>query len=140
MLKQILENFKDNWNEIYKQLEELREKLKKKEEDLSYGLSKAKRPYLNLFAKELFGKVEDLNEDEIELVLRLTKDIYEVVQRETSVSNYGETKVTRLRFEKELQDVLLENFNNIDKIMNNDDKLILQIVEIAEANRRKNAL
>lgn len=140
MLKQILENFKDNWNEIYKQLEELREKLKKKEEDLSYGLSKAKRPYLNLFAKELFGKVEDLNEDEIELVLRLTKDIYEVVQRETSVSNYGETKVTRLRFEKELQDVLLENFNNIDKIMNNDDKLILQIVEIAEANRRNNAL
>ena len=30
MLKKILEQFKDNWDEIYKQLEELREKLKKK--------------------------------------------------------------------------------------------------------------
>lgn len=30
MLKKILEQFKDNWDEIYKQLEALREKLKKK--------------------------------------------------------------------------------------------------------------
>jgi len=51
MLKKILEQFKENWDEIYKQLEKLREKLKKKEEDLSYGLSKEQKPYLNFFVR-----------------------------------------------------------------------------------------
>lgn len=141
MLKKILEQFKDNWDEIYKQLEELREKLKKKEEDLSYGLSRLQKPYLNLFAKELFGKVEDLKEDEIELVVRLTKDIYEVVEREIGAKYYGETKATKLRFEMELQDVLLsEEFSKVDKIVKNYKNLILQVVEIAEANKNDNAL
>lgn len=141
MLKKILEQFKDNWDEIYKQLEALREKLKKKEEDLSYGLTRNQKPYLNLFAKELFGKVEDLKEDEIELVVRLTKDIYEVVERETSAKYYGETKATKLRFEMELQDVLLsEEFCKVDKVVKNYKSLILQIVEVAEAHKDDNEL
>jgi len=141
MLKKILEQFKDNWDEIYKQLEELREKLKKKEEDLSYGLTRTQKPYLNLFAKELFGKVEDLKEDEIELVVRLTKDIYEVVERETSAKYYGETKATKLRFQMELQDVLLsEEFCKVDQVVKNYKSLILQIVEVAEAHKNDNEL
>lgn len=141
MLKKILEQFKENWDEIYKRLEELRGKLKKKEEDLSYGLTRIQKPYLNLFAKELFGKVENLQDDEIELVVRLTKNIYEVVERETSAKYYGETKATKLRFEMELQDVLLsEEFCKVDKIVKNYKSFILQIVEVAEANKNDNAL
>jgi type I restriction enzyme R subunit len=104
-------------------------------------LSRAQKPYLNLFAKELFGKVEDLKEDEIELVVRLTKDVYEVVEREMGAKYYGETKATKLRFEMELQDILLsEEFCKVDKIVKNYKGLILQIVEIAEANKNDNKL
>jgi len=141
MLKKILEQFKDNWDEIYKQLEELREKLKKKEEDLSYGLSRAQKPYLNLFAKELFGKVENLKEDEIELVVRLTKGVFEVIERETSAKYFWDSKPAKLRLQSEIQQVLLsQEFCKVDKIVKNYKSLILQAVEIAEANKNDNKL
>lgn len=139
-LKKILEQFKENWDEIYKQLEELRKKLKQKEQELSYGLSKKQRPYLNLFAKELFGKIEELDDDEVEIIVRLTKSIYEVIERETTAKYFWDSKPAQLRLQKELQIVLFsEEFYNIDKINKKIEKnyknLILQIIEIAEANR-----
>lgn len=141
MLKKILEQFKDNWDEIYKELEALREKLKQKEEDLSYGLSREQKPYLNLFAKELFGKVEELNDDEIELIVRVTKDVYEVVQRETSATYFWDSKPARLRLRSEIQQVLLsEEFAKVEKIVKNYKSLILQVVEIAEANKNDTSL
>jgi len=141
MLKKILEQFKDNWDEIYKELEALREKLKQKEEDLSYGLGLEQKPYLNLFAKELFGKIEDLNDDEVELVVRVTKDIFEVVQRETSAAYFWESKPARLRLQSEIQQVLLsEEFSKVEKIVKNYKSLILQVVEIAEAKKNDTKL
>ena len=141
MLKKILEQFKENWDEIYKELEALREKLKEKEEELSYGLSREHKPYLNLFAKELFGKIEGLDEAEIELVVRITKNIFEIVQRETSAAYFWESKPARLRLQSELQQVLLsEEFAKIEKIVQNYKKIILQVVEIAEANRNDTKL
>jgi len=141
MLREILEQFKDNWNEICRKLEELREKLKRKEEDLSYGLSRTKKPYLNLFAKELFSKVEDLKDDEIELVVRLTKSIYEVIERETTAKYFWDSKPAKLRLQSEIQQILLsEEFYKVDKIVKNYKNLILQIVEIAEANKNDNEL
>lgn len=134
MLKKILEQFKENWEEIYKQLEELRAKLKKKEEELSYGLSREQKPYLNLFAKELFGKIEDLNEDQIEVVVRLTKDVYEVVERETSAKYFWDSKPAKLRLQSEIQQVLLsEEFSKVEAIVKKYKSLILKIVEIAES-------
>ena len=54
---------------------------------------------------------------------------------------YGETKATKLRFQMELQDVLLsEEFCKVDKVVKNYKSLILQIVEVAEAHKNDNEL
>lgn len=89
----------------------------------------------------MFGKVEDFKEDEIELVVRLTKDVYEVVERETNAKYFWDSKPARLRLQSEIQQVLLsEEFCMVDRIVNNYKSLILQIVEIAEANKNDNEL
>lgn len=108
---------------------------------MSYGLSRAQKPYLNLFAKELFGKVEDLKEDEIELVVRVTKSVYAVIERETAAKYFWDSKPAKLRLQSEIQQVLLsEEFCKVDKIVKNYKSFILQTVEIAEANKNDNEL
>ncbi len=137
MLKDILEKFKENWNEIYQKLEELRKKLEQQEKDTSYGLPKHQKPYFNLFAKEVFGKLEDLSEDEIGVCVALTKDIGEIIERETSAKYFWDSKPARLRLQKELQEALLsKEYCGIEKIVTNYKSIIMQVVEIAE--ERKN--
>jgi len=84
----------------------------------------------------LFGKVENLQEDEVELVVRLTKQVYDVIERETSAKYFWDSKPARLRLQSEIQQVLLsEEFCSIEKITKNYKSFILQLVEIAEANQ-----
>ena len=66
-LEEILQNFKGNWKLIYEELEKLREKIKNREKEETYGLDRKKQmPFFRIFKAELFAN-RDLNEDEIAL-------------------------------------------------------------------------
>ena len=54
-LEEILENFKGNWKAIYEELEKLREKIKNREKEETYGLDRKKQmPFFNSFKDYLF--------------------------------------------------------------------------------------
>ena len=80
--------------------------MQQQEKDTSYGLPKHQKPYFNLFAKEVFGKLEDLSEDEISVCVALTKDIGEIIERETNAKYFWDSKPARLRLQKEIQEAL----------------------------------
>lgn len=64
-LEEILQNFKGNWKLIYEELEKLREKIRNREKEETYGLDRKKQmPFFRIFKAELFDN-RDLNEDEI---------------------------------------------------------------------------
>ncbi|WP_375723544.1 HsdR family type I site-specific deoxyribonuclease [Arcobacter sp. KX21116] len=135
MLKKILEQFKENWDEIYKQLEALREKLKQKEEETFHGLKKEYKPYFNLFSQEIFGKIEDLSEDEISLSIRLTKDITAIIEAEETEFLWS-SNPAKARLRMEIQDTLLgADYVGIEAIAKKYKTLILQIMNIAEPNK-----
>ena len=66
-LKTILEEFQDNWNKIYEELEKLRQRIINAGKEPTYGLHRKKQmPIFRMLKKEIFGDAE-LDEDAISL-------------------------------------------------------------------------
>lgn len=103
-LKLILEEYKDNWEKIAKELEGLREEIKKgREAERNFGLDPRKEmPFLGLLKQELFGDipVEKLDEIDIDYLVNLTNDILSVVRKEIQVVDFWNSisKQKRLKF------------------------------------------
>jgi type I restriction enzyme R subunit len=135
MLKNILETEKENWELIYQKLEELRKKLKSEEEKTYSGVDKKYKPFINLLSKNIYNKLEDLNEEEQEVIITLTKNIVEIIERETSMQDFWESRPAQNRLKKELQEVLLsKEFFYKGKIKDNYKTIIRELMEITEAN------
>ena len=63
-LQQIMEEFRGNWKRIYEELEKLREKIRNREKEETFGLDRKKQmPFFRIFKAELFDN-RKLNEDE----------------------------------------------------------------------------
>lgn len=134
-LKNILETYKENWELIYQELEALRKKLKEKEEKSYLGLEKKHKPFIDLLSKNVFDKTESLNEEEQGIIINLTKNITEIIERETSIPDFWESRPAQNRLKKEIQELLLsKDFYNKGKIKDNYKKIIREIMEVAEAN------
>lgn len=134
-LKNILETYKENWELIYQELEALRQKLKDKEEKTYLGLDKKHKPFIDSLSKNIYNKLENLNEKEQGVIITLTKNITEIIERETSMQDFWESKPAQNRLKKELQEILLsKEFFDKGNIKNNYKVIIREIMEIAEAN------
>src|SRR2546425_8334217 len=75
-LERILQEFKDNWDRIYDELEKLRLKILAKEKEQTYGLDRKKQmPIFRMLRAELFDN-RTLNEDEIAQPVNLTQHVF----------------------------------------------------------------
>lgn len=135
-LAEILEQFKDNWDKIYKELEKLRERLKNVENEPSYGLHKKKQmPFFRMFKRECFGDTA-LDDDTIALLVSLTQQIFIVVERELHLTGFWDSIPAKKKLEAELQKVLLSpDFKTIPALIKKRKPLITKVMEMAE---RKN--
>jgi type I restriction enzyme R subunit len=81
-LRTILEQFKDNWQRIYEELEKLRQRVKDADKEPTYGLHKKKQmPFFRMFRRECFGDA-DLNDTIIAQIVSLTQQVFSIVERE----------------------------------------------------------
>ncbi len=131
----IFEESRDNWNEIYEELEKLRERIVNASKEPTYGLHlKKQMPLFRMFKHEIFGE-DNLNEEEISSLVNLTQHIYLTVERKLKLTGFWENIPARNRLKEELQKTLLEpEFLNLPDIIKNRAKLISRIMEIAEKN------
>ncbi len=94
-LKKILKEYKENWEILAKELEKLREELRKgRENEETFGLDpKKEMPFLGLLKREIFGKkqITELAQEDINTLLKLTKDIVDIIRREVSTVNFWES-------------------------------------------------
>lgn len=134
-LAAIFEEFRDNWKQIYEELEKLRAQIINASKEPTYGLHRKKQmPLFRMFKGEVFG-TKDLDDDEIALLVNLTQQIFLVVERELRLTGFWESIPARNKLKAELQKILLApEFKPLPGLVQNRAHIISRIIEIAEKN------
>jgi type I restriction enzyme R subunit len=137
-LEEILKNFKGNWKAIYEELEKLREKIKNREKEQTFGLDRKKQmPFFRIFKAELFEN-RDLNEDEIAQNVNLTQHVFNLVATEIKLTGFWDSTPAQAKLKGELQKLLLSpEFNKLPNIILKRTELISRIMELAKTNHFK---
>ncbi len=134
-LEEILQNFKGNWKLIYEELEKLREKIKNREKEETYGLDRKKQmPFFRIFKAELFEN-RDLSEDEIARNVNLTQHIFNLVATEIKLTGFWDSTPAQLKLKAELQKMMLSpEFKDLPNIILKRNEIISRIMELAKTN------
>ena len=151
-LAAIFEQFRDNWNRIYEELEKLRTRIINTSNEPTYGLHRKKQmPFFRMFQRELFGtekpavdspQVTDErpvytidNDDRISYLVDLTQKIFLAVERELKLTGFWESISARNRLKAEIQQILLApEFSSVSALTKNRARIISRVMEIAEKN------
>ncbi|MYA37196.1 MAG: type I restriction endonuclease subunit R [Gammaproteobacteria bacterium] len=148
----IFEQFRDNWNKIYEELEKLRTRIINASNEPTYGLHRKKQmPFFRMLQRELFG-ADKLNgnlsqvseqhpdydiddEDRISYLVDLTQKITLAVERELKLTGFWESIPARNKLKEEIQKILLApEFTQIPDLKKKRKHIISRIMEIAEKN------
>lgn len=134
-LAAILQAFKDNWQQIYEELEKLRQRIIEAANEPTYGLHKKKQmPFFRMFKTEVFGAAE-LGDDQVGELVDLTQQVFLVVERELKLTSFWESVPARNRLKAEIQQILLSaTFNALPNVVANRNQIISRVMEIAEKN------
>ena len=134
-LAQILEQFKDNWQTIYTELEKLRQRLKNAENEPTYGLHKKKQmPFFRMFKSECFGDIE-LDENQIAQNVALTQQVFIVIEQELQLTGFWESIPASNKLQSEIKKILLSSdFIKLPKIVQNYKHIISRVMELAKKN------
>lgn len=137
-LEEILQNFKGNWKLIYEELEKLREKIKNREKEETYGLDRKKQmPFFRIFKAELFDNRE-LSEDEIARNVNLTQHIFNLITTEIKLTGFWDSTPAQLKLKAELQKMLLSpEFKDLPNIITKRNEIISRLMELAKTNHFK---
>jgi type I restriction enzyme, R subunit len=140
-LQEIIKQFKDNWQKIYEELEKLRQRIRNVAKEPTYGLHRKKQmPFFRILKKEMFDGVEP-SEDNISLLVSLTQEVTEMLERELRLSGFWDNIPARNRLKGELQKVLLSPEMSqalpkeiFRKIFQGHKETITRVMEVAEKN------
>jgi type I restriction enzyme R subunit len=134
-LAEILDEFRNNWQKIYEELEKLRQRIKDADKEPTYGLHKKKQmPFFRMFKREIFedGK---LSEDQISSTVELTQQIFYAVECELRLTGFWESIPARNKLKSEIQKLLLSpEFMGLPGIVKKRDQIISRCMELAEKN------
>ncbi|PEW48223.1 restriction endonuclease subunit R [Bacillus thuringiensis] len=134
-LAQILEEFAGNWNKIYEELEKLREKIKNRENEATYGLDRKKQmPFFRIFRAEIF-ETENLTENQIVQNVNLTQDVFNLVRNEIELTGFWDSPPAQSKLKAELQRLLVsKKYIILPNIRKKYKHLISRIMELAKVN------
>lgn len=141
-MSKIFEEFRNNWQKIYDELEKLRQRIKDAENEPTYGLHKKKQmPFFRMFKRELNlanepGPAYEGQEDErISLLVNLTQQVFLVVERELRLTGFWESIPARNKLKAEIQQILTSpDFVQVPGVFANRAQIISRVVELAEKN------
>jgi type I restriction enzyme R subunit len=134
-LSQILEEFRDNWNRIYEELEKLRRRIIDASNEPTYGLHRKKQmPIFRMLKKELYADGA-LDDDAITLLVSLTQELSDEVERELRLTGFWESIPARSKLKADIQRTLLQpEYVKVPGLVQNRVRIISRLMEIAEKN------
>jgi type I restriction enzyme R subunit len=133
-LSLILEDFKDNWNKIYEELEKLRNRLVNADQEPTYGLHRKKQmPFLRMLRRETYVDGA-LDEDEVASLVDLTQRVFNAFERELRLTGFWESLPARNKLRAEIQRILLSpEASSIPGLVPNRAHIISRVMELAES-------
>lgn len=133
-LARIFEEFRDNWNRIYEELEKLRKRIINAGREPTYGLHRKKQmPFFRMLRRETFGDAA-LDDDQIAKLVDLTQQVYNVVERELKLMGFWESIPARNKLRAEIQKVFLApECAGIPGLVANRAHIISRVMELAES-------
>lgn len=106
-LSKILTTFKDNWEEIYKLLEDLRRRMREAQEEDTKGLNrKTQMPIYRKLNTLIYDKRTDLTDDEINFLIIWTKEIYGMLKTELALIGFWNSPASKSKLTGEIQNYL----------------------------------
>ena len=131
----IFQDFQDNWIRIYEELEKLRQRIIDARKEPTYGLHRKKQmPFFRSFKREVFGESEP-GEDEISILVALTKEVFQAVKRELKLIGFWESIPARNKLKAEIQTMLIHpSFEKLPNLVKKRAQIISRVMEIAEKN------
>jgi type I restriction enzyme R subunit len=134
-LRRILEEFRDNWNQIFEELEKLRQRIINAGQEPTYGLSRKKQmPFFRMLKKEVYADSE-LDDDAISSLVSLTQQIFTEVERELKLAGFWESIPARNKLKADIQRTLLQTeYSSLPGLVVNRQHIISRVLEIAEKN------
>lgn len=139
-LERVLAEYRDNWDRLLEELEDLLDALKKgRENENNYGFNpKTELPFLALLKRELYGKTDlgEITEAERETLLSTTADIIEMLRRETQQQvDFWENYTAQKRVRAYILNQLLPAFRGNKEFVKNRNQVVEKILELANYTR-----
>lgn len=134
-LRKIFEDFRDNWNKIYDELEKLRQRILNADKEPTYRLHRKKQmPFFRMLKKEVFGDAA-LDDDSVAILVQLTQQLFGDVERELKLTGFWESIPARNKLKADIQKNLLQpEFSKLPGLVKNRAQIISRVMEIAEKN------
>lgn len=129
-LKKVLEEYKDNWEELAKELEAIRERMKiGREAEETYGFDpKKEMPFFGLIKQNVFGNKE-LKQKDIDLLVDITKDVIEIIKRDIKKVGFWDNEFKKKKLRSHIASRLLDTNNKI--LMSKKNELAQRLLELA---------
>lgn len=132
-VEQILRDFANNWERIYQEMEKLRQRIRQAQQEPTYGLDRRRQmPIFRQLRTTLLGDSAP-NEDQIGLLVDLTQQLYNALERELQLTAFWDSIPARNKLRAELQAILLsEDFVRLPGMIEHYDAFISRVMEIAK--------
>ncbi|QSZ27626.1 type I restriction endonuclease subunit R [Aceticella autotrophica] len=133
-LKKLLEGYKEKWDELYIELNKMREELKKgRANEDTFGFDpKKEMPFFGILKDKIFGKksINDLSDKDIDFLVDLTKDVVELIKREMQTVDFWDNPTKQKLLKSYIFSHLLEKISsaasqsNIENIKEDEEVYI----------------
>jgi type I restriction enzyme R subunit len=129
-LEALIQQYKDNWDELYQHLAELRAEVEAGRKDETDPRS---APFIDLIGQVAFGKGGVPSQHEATLQ-GLVAQVLDKLKRTIGIVNFWNNAPEVSQLKGELSDLLL--YSNIDEIMNKSDKIVTEIAALAKVRHK----
>lgn len=131
-LAKLLEEYKNQWDQLAKELEALLEELQRgREGEESFGFDiKKEMPFLGLLKKEIFEvkNLADLKPEDIDQLINATRDIIELIKTNTRIVDFWNNHTKQKQLRSYIASHLLTVFNT--KAMPKRKELSQKLLEL----------
>ncbi len=126
-LEMILSAYKENWEEIAKQLDELRVEMAKGRKPETDGISNVEAPFYDLLKSSFVTE----NETEINKIKELTHDLIVILQETAAINNFWTDRAAeRRRIEGLIEDEI--RYSRIEGLSKNASELTTELMKLAK--------
>ncbi|MFZ1292523.1 MAG: HsdR family type I site-specific deoxyribonuclease [Melioribacteraceae bacterium] len=140
-LKKILEAFRENWDEIYRLLEELRKKIRTAQYEDTKGLNrKTQMPIYRKLHALIYDRKSELTDDEVNNLLIWTKDVYGFLKVELALIGFWNNPASVSRLKGEISNYIAENCHTIPTAFSRRNEIASEIMAWAKDERIHSAI